>query len=94
MILKLRNFKDDENAGLYGIIVFASVIGGAAVLYLLFNTFLEFFFNFMRESPTKDFLVMLWVHGGILVLILFASIFSLLVYMQKSKYQQYGGPPQ
>jgi len=45
----------------------------------------------MRESPTKDFFVTLWVNGGILVLILIAAIFSLLMYMQKSKYRQYGG---
>ena len=82
----MRSIKSDESAGIYGIIVFMMVLGIAAFLWLTFNTFLEFFINYMPESATKEFFIMLWVSGGILVIVLFGAIFSLLAYMQKSKY--------
>ena len=86
----MKPIKQDENAGVYGIIIFTMVLGIAAFLWLTFNTFLEFFINYMPESATKEFFIMLWVHGGILIIVLFGAIFSLLMYMQKSKYPMGG----
>jgi len=88
-----RDLAEDENAGMYAIIVFMLVLGIGAFLWLVCNTFLEFFFNFMREGPVKEFFIYYWVEGGILIIIFITAIVSLLLYMQKSKYSQGGMMP-
>lgn len=94
---KIRNAKititNDDTAGVYAIVVFLLVLGIGAFLWLVANSFLEFFFNFMRDSPVKDFFITYWANGGILVVIFITAIVSLLLYMQKSKYQQGGIGP-
>jgi len=94
IIFRLRtNLAEDENAGIYGVVIFMLVLGIGAFLWLLCNTFLEFFFNFMREGPVKEFFILYWVDGGILIVIFITAIISLLMYMQKSKYSQGGQMP-
>lgn len=87
----MRKFISNEFGGIYGIVIFVMVLGLAAFIWLVFNTFLEFFINYMPNNATRDFFIMFWAHGGILLVVLLVSIFSLLVYMQKSKYMQRGG---
>ena len=89
----MRLIAKDNTAGVYAIVVFMIVLGMGAFLWLVSNSFLEFFFNYMRDSPVKEFFILYWVHGGILVVIFLTAIVSLILYMQKSKYQQGGQMP-
>lgn len=88
-----RSIAKDNTAGVYAIVVFMIVLGMGAFLWLVSNSFLEFFFNFMRDGPVKEFFILYWANGGILVVIFITAIVSLLLYMQKSKYQQGGQMP-
>ena len=89
----MRSFEEfvgDTTAGFYGVVVWFMILGITGFIWLVFNTFLEYFFNIMDASYTKDFFSLLWVRGGIFIIIFMVSSFSLLLYMQKAKYP-YGG---
>ena len=89
----MRSLKGDNGGGVYGIAVMFMIFGIVAFLWLLFNTFLGTFFDMMDPGYgfTVDFFEMLWVNGGIFFVVFFVTIFSLFMYMQKSKYNVGGG---
>lgn len=80
----------DVHADFYGIVVWLMILGITGFIWLVFNTFLEYFFNLMESSYTKDFFSLLWVRGGLFIIVFLVSSFSLLLYVQKVKYP-YGG---
>jgi len=88
--LKFRSLSGDTHADFYGIVVWLMILGITAFIWLVMNTFLEYFFNIMDASYTRDFFSLIWVQGGIFIVIFLVSSFSLLMYMQKSK-NPFGG---
>lgn len=87
----MRSFSDQDDAGIYGVVVWLMILGITAFIWLVFNTFLGYFFDLMPSGYTADFFSLLWIQGGLFIIIFIVSSFSLLLYMQKSKYPFAGG---
>ena len=87
----MKKIYDDVDAGVYGVFVMMAVLGLAAFMWLIFNSFMGIAFEMMDESYTASFFELVWADGGLLVVIFIVSVVSAILYMQRSKYSFYGG---
>jgi len=90
MFSKNRGLIVDDSGSAYGIAVFLGVLGLASFLSLLFGHILEPFLSFMMTGWVRDFFLIMFPKGILLVIFVAMSI-ATLMYYQKSTYQQGGG---
>ncbi len=74
---------------MYGVGVLLAVLGLASFLSLLFGHILEPFLSFMQTGWVRDFFLLMFPKG-ILIVVLIAMALATLMYYQKSTYQQGG----
>ena len=83
----MRKIKNNTDGSIYGIAVFLGVLGLASFLVLLFGEILEVFFCIMMVGPVRDFLLMIWPNG-VLIVVFIVMAFATLMYYQKKNYME------
>jgi len=82
----MRNIIKDDNASVYGVLLYIIALGVTCFMLLLAGQILEPIFNFMRPSAMRSFLLILFPYG-LAIFIFIVLSFALLMHMQKSKYR-------
>ena len=86
----MRCLKHNQVGSIVPVLVVIVVLGVAGFLILVMGEILEPFFNIMSDGAVKDFLLIIFPKG-ILLVVFFVIIFVMLMEYQKSSYREGGG---
>ena len=85
----MKRITHNNDGSIYGVAVYVGVLGFASYLALLFGHILEPFFSIMMDGSVKDFLLLIFPYGVMLVILIVMSS-ATLMYYQKKFYQKGG----